>query len=84
MLAERDGIQIKLHCITIGDLVPEEFFQRKMESGEVIPTAVRAYWSLFPARSRKGPVYLPGGEISDMEIYTSYRAYSRHFKDGGR
>ena len=31
MLTERDGVQIKLHCITIEDLVPEEHFLRKLE-----------------------------------------------------
>jgi hypothetical protein len=32
MLTERDGIQIKMHCITLEDLVPEEHFLRKLES----------------------------------------------------
>jgi len=32
MLTERDGVQIKLHCITIEDLVPEDHFLRKMEA----------------------------------------------------
>jgi len=31
MLTERDGVQIKLHCITIEDLVPEGHFLRKVE-----------------------------------------------------
>lgn len=32
MLTERDGIQIKMHCITIEDLVPQEHFLRKLEN----------------------------------------------------
>lgn len=32
MLTEREGIQIKLHCITIEDLVPGDHFLRKLEA----------------------------------------------------
>lgn len=32
MLTERTGVQIKMHCITIEDLVPEEHFLRKLEN----------------------------------------------------
>lgn len=32
MLTERDGVQIKLHCITIEDLVPGDHFLRKLEA----------------------------------------------------
>lgn len=31
MLTQRNGVQIKLHCITIEDLVPEDHFLRKLE-----------------------------------------------------
>ena len=31
MMSERDGIQLKLHCVTIEDLVPQEHFLRKLE-----------------------------------------------------
>jgi len=31
MLTERGGIQIKMHCVTLEDLVPEEHFLRKLE-----------------------------------------------------
>ncbi len=32
MLTERDGIQIKMHCVTLEDLVPQEHFLRKLEN----------------------------------------------------
>ena len=32
MLTERTGVQIKMHCITLEDLVPEEHFLRKLEA----------------------------------------------------
>ena len=32
MLRERNGIQIKMHCITLEDLVPEEHSLRKLEA----------------------------------------------------
>ena len=32
MTSERDGVQLKLHCITIEDLMPQEHFLRKLES----------------------------------------------------
>ena len=31
MLTERSGVQMKLHCVTIEDLVPEDHFLRKLE-----------------------------------------------------
>jgi Transposase and inactivated derivatives len=32
MLTERNGVQLKLHCITMEDLVPEDHFLRKLEA----------------------------------------------------
>ena len=32
MMSERDGIQLRLHCVTIEDLVPQEHFLRKLEN----------------------------------------------------
>ena len=32
MLTERTGVQIKMHCITIEDLMPENHFLRKLEA----------------------------------------------------
>ncbi len=35
MLRERDGVQMKMHCITMEDLVPEDHFLRKLEAAEI-------------------------------------------------
>lgn len=32
MLTERAGVQVKMHCITIGDVVPKDHFLRKLEA----------------------------------------------------
>ncbi len=32
MLTKRDEIQIKMHCVTLEDLVPQEHFLRKLEN----------------------------------------------------
>ena len=31
MLTHKNGVQLKIHCITIEDLVPAEHFLRKVE-----------------------------------------------------
>lgn len=35
MLTQRDRVQIKMHCITIENLVPEEHLLRKPEAAEI-------------------------------------------------
>lgn len=62
MPTERDWVQIKMHCITIEDLVPEDHFLRKLESAvdfSFIYAKVRELY--YPGNGRPGidPVVSP-------------------------
>lgn len=61
MLTERRGIQLKLHCITIEDLVPEDHFLRQLESAvdfTFIYDEVRGLYSADNGRPGIDPVVL--------------------------
>jgi len=66
MLTEREGAQIKLHCITIEDLVPADHFPPKLEASvdfRFICDEVRVLYCADNGRPGTGPVipvkYLP-------------------------
>lgn len=61
MLTERAGVQIKLHCVTIEDLVPQDHLLRKIEAVvdfSFIYDEVRELYSPWGGRSGIDPVVL--------------------------
>ena len=61
MLTERDGVQLKLHSLTIEDLVPADHFLRKLEAAvdfSFIYDAVRNLYSTDNGRPSTDPVVL--------------------------
>ena len=61
MLTERHGVQLKVHCITIEDLVPEDHFLRKLEAAvdfRFIYDEMRDLYSADNGRPGTDPVIL--------------------------
>jgi transposase len=61
LLTEHDGVQLKLHSLTIEDLVPEEHFLRKLEAAvdfSFIYDEVRSLYSTNNGRPSTDPVVL--------------------------
>jgi len=61
MLTERDGIQVKIHCITIEELMPQDHFLRKLDAVvdfSFIYDEVREYYCANNGRPGIDPVVL--------------------------
>ena len=61
MFTERDGIQVKIHCITIEELMPQDHFLRKLDTAvdfSFIYDEVRKYYCANNGRPGIAPVVL--------------------------